>query len=126
MSLDRNCLNKGYLLGRLFAVFEKVQEDTHKGLNATITDRYYGCASTNPATVFPQLIRLNRYHMSNYDNQGVKIKYEKEVGEIMNGLDSFPNHLNLNEQSYFAIGYYHERQSFYETANKSETTEGDE
>ena len=126
VSLDRNCLNKGYLLGRLFAVFEKVQEDTHKGLNATITDRYYGCASTNPATVFPQLIRLNRYHMSNYDNQGVKIKREKEVGEIMNGLDSFPNHLNLNEQSYFAIGYYHERQSFYETANKSETTEGDE
>ena len=126
VSLDRNCLNKGYLLGRLFAVFEKVQEDTHKGLNATITDRYYGCASTNPATVFPQLIRLNRYHMSNYDNQGVKIKREEEVGEIMNGLDSFPNHLNLNEQSYFAIGYYHERQSFYETANKSETTEGDE
>lgn len=125
VSLDRNCLNKGYLLGRLFAVFEKVQEDTHKGLNATITDRYYGCASTNPATVFTQLMRLNRHHMSSYENQGLKITREKEIGEIMNALDSFPNHLDLTGQSYFALGYYHERQSFYSSSNKSENTEGD-
>ena len=128
VSLDRNCLNKGYLLGRLFAAFEKVQEDTHPGLNATITDRYYGSASTNPATVFPQLIRLNRYHMGSYgyDKAGLKVVREKEIGEIMNGLDSFPNHLNLNEQSYFAVGYYHERQSFYKSSSDTkEQTKGE-
>lgn len=125
VALDRACLNKGYLLGRLFAVFEKIQQDTHPGLNATITDRFYGAASTNPATVFTQLMRLNRHHMSSYENQGLKITREKEIGEIMNALDSFPNHLDLTGQSYFALGYYHERQSFYSSSNKSENTEGD-
>ena len=125
VALDRACLNKGYLLGRLFAVFEKIQQDTHPGLNATITDRFYGAASTNPTTVFTQLMRLNRHHMSSYENQGLKISREKEIGEIMNALDSFPNHLDLTGQSYFALGYYHERQSFYSSSNKSENTEGD-
>lgn len=125
VALDRACLNKGYLLGRLFAVFEKIQQDTHPGLNATITDRFYGAASTNPTTVFTQLMRLNRHHMSSYESQGLKITREKEIGEIMNALDSFPNHLDLTGQSYFALGYYHERQSFYSSSNKSENTEGD-
>lgn len=113
VSLDRNCTNKGYLLGRLFAVFEKVQQDTHPGLNATITDRFYGAASTNPVTVFAQLIKLNQHHLGNYENNGLRVIREKEIGEIMNSIDSFPAHLNLNEQSQFAIGYYHEKQSFF-------------
>ena len=119
VALDRTCTNKGYLLGRLFAVFEKVQQDTHPGLNATITDRFYGAASTNPVTVFTQLMRLNRHHLSSYENNGLKVVREKEIGGIMNAIDSFPAHLDLNEQSYFAIGYYHEKQSFFES-NKSE------
>ena len=125
VALDRNNENKGYLLGRLFAVFEKVQQETHPGLNATITDRFYGAASTNPVTVFTQLMRLNRHHLSSYENDGLEIVREKEIGEIMNMIDSFPTHLNLNEQSYFAIGYYHEKQSFFEKSNKSEESEGE-
>lgn len=125
VALDRNEKNKGYLLGRLFAVFEKVQQDTHPGLNATIVDRFYGAASTNPRTVFAQLSRLNRHHLSSYDNAAFRVNREKEIGEIMNLIDSFPAHLDLNEQSYFAIGYYHEKQSFFEKTNKSEETEGD-
>ena len=125
VALDRNEKNKGYLLGRLFAVFEKVQQDTHPGLDATIVDRFYGAASTNPRTVFAQLSRLNRHHLSSYDNAAFRVNREKEIGEIMNLIDSFPAHLDLNEQSYFAIGYYHEKQSFFEKTNKSEETEGD-
>ena len=125
VALDRNEKNKGYLLGRLFAVFEKVQQDTHPRLDATIVDRFYGAASTNPRTVFAQLSRLNRHHLSSYDNAAFRVNREKEIGEIMNLIDSFPAHLDLNEQSYFAIGYYHEKQSFFEKTNKSEETEGD-
>ena len=115
VALDRNCKNKGYLIGRLFAVLEKVQQDTHE-VKATITDRYYGAASTNPVTVFPQLLKLNQHHLSNYGNekQGLKIVREKELGEIINALDAFPAHLTLEEQARFAIGYYHEKQSFFE------------
>lgn len=126
VSLDRNCTDKGYLLGRLFAVFEKIQkESSDTELNSTITDRFYGAASTNPVTVFTQLMRLNRNHMSKLQvkNRGLHINRDKEIGEIMNAIDSFPAHLDLNEQSYFAIGYYHEKQSFFES--KAEKTEGE-
>ena len=125
MSLDRNCTNKGYLLGRLFAVFEKVQLDNHPNLNATITDRFYGAASTNPVTVFAQLMKLNKHHLNDYpaDKIGIKRKMDDEIGSIINSIESFPAHLNLNEQSQFAIGYYHEKQSFFES--KSEKTEGE-
>ena len=120
VALDRNCKNKGYLVGRLFAVLEKVQQDTHPRLNATITDRYYGAASTNPVTVFPQLLKLNQHHLSNYANKKTKSDRENELGEIINALDAFPAHLTLEEQARFAIGYYHEKQSFFEKNNKSE------
>ncbi|MBR4630646.1 MAG: type I-C CRISPR-associated protein Cas8c/Csd1 [Treponema sp.] len=125
VALDRTNTNKGYLLGRLFAVFEKVQKDSaDTELNSTITDRFYGAASTNPVTVFTQLMRLNRNHMSKLyaKNRGLHTNRDKEIGEIMNAIDSFPAHLDLNEQSYFAIGYYHEKQSFF---TKSENSEGE-
>ncbi|MEE0999912.1 MAG: type I-C CRISPR-associated protein Cas8c/Csd1 [Treponemataceae bacterium] len=127
VALDRKETNKGYLLGRLFAVFEKVQQDTHPGLNSTIVDRFYGAASTNPVTVFTQLMRLNHHHLNSYSSEkgGIKRKMDDKIAEIMNMIDSFPSHLNLNEQSYFAIGYYHEKQSFFEKTNKSEPLEGD-
>ena len=112
VALDRNCKNKGYLVGRLFAVLEKVQQDTHPRLNATITDRYYGAASTNPVTVFPQLLKLNQHHLSNYTDKKAKSDRENELGEIINDLDAFPAHLTLEEQARFAIGYYREKQSF--------------
>ena len=124
MALDRTNENTGYLLGRLFAAFEKVQQESaDTELNSTITDRFYGAASTNPVTVFTQLMRLNRNHMSKLKskNRGLQINREKEIGEIMEKIDSFPAHLDLNEQSYFAIGYYHEKQSFF---TKNEQTEG--
>lgn len=124
VALDRTNENTGYLLGRLFAAFEKVQQESaDTELNSTITDRFYGAASTNPVTVFTQLMRLNRNHMSKLKskNRGLQINREKEIGEIMEKIDSFPAHLDLNEQSYFAIGYYHEKQSFF---TKNEQTEG--
>ncbi|MBQ3824970.1 MAG: type I-C CRISPR-associated protein Cas8c/Csd1, partial [Spirochaetaceae bacterium] len=100
VALDRTNENTGYLLGRLFAVFEKVQQESaDTELNSTITDRFYGAASTNPVTVFTQLMRLNRNHMSKLKskNRGLQINREKEIGEIMEKIDSFPAHLDLNE-----------------------------
>jgi CRISPR-associated protein Csd1 len=126
VALNRENKNVGYLIGRLFAVLEKIQNEALGDLNATITDRYYGAASTNPRTVFPQLLKLKNFHLAKIEKEGLKIAREKEIGEIMNGIDSsssFPAHLNLDGQTMFALGYYHERESFFQKNNDNEQGE---
>ncbi|PKL98776.1 MAG: type I-C CRISPR-associated protein Cas8c/Csd1, partial [Gammaproteobacteria bacterium HGW-Gammaproteobacteria-7] len=61
--LDPANINAAYLLGRLFAVLEKIQEEASPGLNATIRDRYYGAASSTPVSVFTTLLRLKNHHL---------------------------------------------------------------
>ncbi len=113
VALDRGNKNEGYRLGRLFAVLEKIQEEANPGINATIRDRYYGAASSTPVTVFSQLLKLKNHHLSKLDNVGRKVFFEKELGEIMGEIDHFPKHLTLEDQAFFAIGYYHQRQEFF-------------
>jgi len=114
VSLDRDNTSPGYRLGRLFAVLEKIQEEANRGINATIRDRFYGAASSIPVAVFPQLLKLKNHHLAKLDNPGRKVNLEKEIGEIFCGIKDFPSHLSMEEQARFSIGYYHQRQSFFE------------
>ncbi|MDD4431636.1 MAG: type I-C CRISPR-associated protein Cas8c/Csd1 [Bacteroidales bacterium] len=114
MSLDINQPSVGYQTGRLFATLEKIQEEANPGINATIRERYYGAACTTPAVVYPNLLRLKNHHLAKIDNKAKVIYFEKLLGAIINELSDFPAHLNLHEQGLFAIGYYHQRQAFFE------------
>lgn len=110
VSLDKDNTNPGYRLGRLFAVLERVQEEASPGLNATISDRYYGAFSATPATVFATLIRMNKHHLAKLDNPGRRANLKRLIGEIVDGLPPAPPaHLSLPDQGRFAIGYYHQR-----------------
>ena len=113
MSLDTSNTNTGYRLGRLFAVLEKVQEEASPGINATIRDRFYGSASSVPVTVFPHLIKLKQHHIAKLENKGRAVNLEKIIGEIVDDIKDFPGHLSLDDQGRFAIGYYHQRQDFF-------------
>jgi CRISPR-associated protein Csd1 len=116
--LDLANTNNAYRLGRLFAALEKTQEDASPGINATIRDRYYGAASSTPASVFSTLLRLKNHHIGKL-HPGQAVNREKLIGEIMNGLDKFPGHLPLPEQARFALGYYHQRQAFFTKTEKT-------
>ncbi|MFZ5877179.1 MAG: type I-C CRISPR-associated protein Cas8c/Csd1 [Nitrospirota bacterium] len=122
VSLDPSNRNSGYRLGRLFAVLEKVQEEASPGINATIRDRFYGAASSTPVAVFANLMKLKNHHLAKLENQGRRVNLERLIGEIMDGVNDFPSHLSLADQGRFAIGYYHQRQSFF---SKSEHSRGD-
>ncbi|MBN3039566.1 MAG: type I-C CRISPR-associated protein Cas8c/Csd1 [Candidatus Omnitrophica bacterium] len=120
MVLDKEKLDNGYLLGRLFAVLEKAQKDAIPGANTTIKDRFYGSASATPSVVFPQLMRLAQHHIQ---KSSFGTYLDKMIEEIICNLKIFPSHLSLEKQGMFALGYYHQKQELYKKTEKTEKKE---
>ncbi len=115
VSLDPGNTDPGYLLGRLFSTLENTQRAALGAqVNATIRDRYYGAASSTPASVFPVLLRNAQNHLGKLrkDKPGFAVVLEKEIGQTIDLLGaSFPRSLKIEAQGRFAIGYYHQTQA---------------
>lgn len=130
VSLDKQSTQPAYLLGRLFAVLEHVQRAAlGSQVNATIRDRYYGAASATPASIFPMLLRNTQNHLGKLrkERTGQAVNLEKDVREIVDGLpEHFPRSLRIEDQGRFAIGYYHQSQSYYTRRNAGKTDESAE
>ncbi|MGQ0712166.1 MAG: type I-C CRISPR-associated protein Cas8c/Csd1 [Gemmatimonadaceae bacterium] len=125
VSLDLQRADPAYVTGRVFALLEKIQEDSADGeLNVTIKDRFFSSASATPSVVFPRLLRLSQHHLSKMDI-GKRIWYEKQLHEAMGKLDGFTNHLRLEDQGLFAIGYYHQRQHFFRKKDQADNAGDD-
>lgn len=117
VALDPDRKEVAYQLGRLFAQLEKAQEDAQPTVNDTIKDRFFGSASATPASVFPRIIRMSQHHLGKLEG-GSKIYHEKSIQQIYSNFEDFPNHLNLQEQGLFSIGYYHQRQHIFTKKEK--------
>ena len=113
VSLNETSTNIPYTLGRLFAVYEALQESANPGINATIKDKYFNSASATPATIFPILDNLSQKHLRKLDT-GLRITYDRQIGALKNILgESNPARLSLPEQGSFNLGYYHQKQFRY-------------
>lgn len=130
VSLNPECRDHAYLLGRLFAILERLQAMALQDINATIRDRYFGAASSTPTTVFPRLIRLSMHHAAKAEGSGW---LEKLKGQVFEALPAsrFPNVLDLEQQGLFAVGYYHQRETFFrkrssEVAASTSKTQSDQ
>lgn len=116
VSLNRETDYVPYCLGRLFAVYEKIQHDVSPALNSTIKDKYFGSASSTPAVVFPQLDKLSQNHLKKLrrDGSGKSYYIESIRNEIMDKLPmTYPVRLSLPEQGSFQLGYYHQVNALY-------------
>lgn len=117
MALDRTYDNIGYVLGRLFAVLERIQEQAQgKGLNKTIRDSYFGAATSSPLVTFNRLDQLAIHHLAKIRNSGKSTVWlDKLLGEVINLLpkEGYPAILSLENQGRFAVGYYHQHQDFF-------------
>ncbi|MDR0930857.1 MAG: type I-C CRISPR-associated protein Cas8c/Csd1 [Clostridiales bacterium] len=122
MSLNKESTNQAYVLGRLFAVMEKMQKDAAQAksgtkLNSTIRDKFFSSACSSPASVFPTLLGLSVHHITpkNYSQQLEILK--SKIINLLN--DEFPKTLALKEQGEFILGYYHQEQDLY-TSHKED------
>lgn len=123
MALDKTYDNLGYVLGLLFAVLERVQEQAQgAGLNKTIRDTYFGAATSSPLITFKRLNELSVHHLAKMRNSGKNTVWLEQLKQEVYGYipaTGIPPVLNLEDQGRFSIGYYHQRQDFF-TKKKTE------
>ena len=114
VALNEASTNPAYILGRLFSVYEAIQEAANPGINTTIKDKYFNSAASTPATIFPLLNNLCQKHLRKLST-GNRVWYEKQIMALTGILgDTYPARLNLPQQGSFDLGYYHQTQKRYE------------
>jgi CRISPR-associated protein Csd1 len=125
VSLDPSYTNQGYVLGRIFAILERIQlaSNNYQEVNSGIRDRFYGAFSSTPVTTYPLLMKLKNHHLKKIERKGEAVNLERMLGEIVDLLPpQGPRpHLPMEEQARFAIGYYHQRQALFTKSTKPET-----
>ncbi|MEP0766900.1 MAG: type I-C CRISPR-associated protein Cas8c/Csd1 [Fimbriimonadia bacterium] len=110
-SLEHNNTDPGYLCGRLLAILESAQRAASPGIKATLVDRYYGSASSTPASVFGNLLRMTQPHLAKLrkTREPVFHALERRIVETMEPLRGFPPTLTLQQQALFSLGFYHQK-----------------
>ena len=113
VSLNEGSTNPAYTLGRLFSVYEAVQQSANPGINATIKDKYFNAASAMPASIFPVLNNLCQKHLRKLD-AGQRVCYDKQITALKDVLgECYPARMTLAQQGSFDLGYYHQTQKRY-------------
>ena len=124
VGLNREEPSPAYRLGRLFAVYERVQQAAlGRKVNTTIKDRYFGAASATPASVFPLLERNSANHLATLRKRDKRRAawFDSQIDEILAGMDTaFPRSFRLENQGRFAIGYHHQRATPWKTAREDD------
>ena len=108
VQLDLENQNQAYRCGRLLAVLEQVQRQAIPGANTTRVNRFFGTASSAPASVFGRLLRGAQPHLAKLDRDrpGAYRALQQRLEEVQSGIAGFPRTLTLEEQGLFALGYY--------------------
>ena len=116
VSLNMQSTNSAYILGRVFSILEMIQKRALGKVNATIKDKYFASACSNPSLVFPNLLKLAQHHLAKLEGP----YYDNLLCETLARLESesFPKVLGMEDQGRFILGYYQQAQKFYEKKNK--------
>lgn len=121
VKLNSQTTYQPYVLGRLFAVLERVQNAANGA--STIKDSYFNSACTTPSVAFPSALQLATKHLTTLrrDKPGLAYYFDRQIEELASLLEeSFPNHLTLEEQGTFLIGYYHQNFAMNSKKEKEE------
>ena len=120
MELNEQSCYQPYVLGRLFAVLEAVQDAANPGISTTIKDKYFNSACATPSVVFPTLLKLAQKHLQKLP-QASKVFYNRQLCDLIGKMTQpYPARMTLPEQGVFEIGYYHQTQKRYEKKSREE------
>ena len=124
MSLNEECRNQAYVLGRLFAELENAQYQAN-GVSM-LKERYLSSAATTPGLVFPSMLQMASYHIAKIKKDdgkpGAGVAIEGRLGALIDMLEGgkpFPARLNNTEQGLFLEGYYQQVQKNFRTAKEN-------
>lgn len=105
--------NAAYHCGAWLAVYANLQRAAMGDVNATLVQRFYASASRTPALVFGTLDRMGEVYldMLRKEKRGLDRIYEDKLNAVCAFFGSAPDRrlpatLNLEGQSYFALGYH--------------------
>ena len=109
-SLNELETNPAYLCGRVMAILARIQLLVLPEVGAGIVQRYYAAASATPALVLGRLIRNAQIgHLPKIENKGLRRWFERRLADVWSQMKSPPPRvLSLEEQTLFAMGYYHQ------------------
>lgn len=99
-----------YLCGRIMALLGSIQREALGDVGAGVVQRYYAAASATPALVLGRLIRTAQIaHLPKIQQEGLRYWFENQLAELWSKMSSAPPRtLSLEEQTLFAMGYYHQ------------------
>jgi CRISPR-associated protein Csd1 len=145
-AMNQNERNQGYLLGRMFACIERMQEMALGDVGASVTDKYFSAACATPQAVFPRLLKSEVHHfrkaregrysstarwlhgqIGNIANWLVGDQNNMQEGEKVEdflkrtagrAMTGFPAFLPLAEQGLFTLGYHQQRSEFFKKREK--------
>lgn len=114
--LDETTTDPPYVWGRIFATLESIQHRALPDLNATIRDRYFGLAMTQPAATMRTLRTNANGHIKKLlgreSTKGAGISLDRKLASVMALIShesGLPAHLDARGQIQFILGYDHQR-----------------
>lgn len=109
VSLNKEHPSVAYQCGRLLAIYSRLQEAALGDVGAGVVQRFYAAACATPALVLARLDRTARFHLNSLRETGLQRWYLDQLTEVWNRIpERPPRTLNLEDQSLFALGYYHQ------------------
>lgn len=109
-----------YVCGQIMAVLAAIQRRALGDVGAGVVQRYYAAASATPALVLGRLVRLAQTgHLPKIDHK-LRYWYDNQLAQLWLKLrQAPPSVLDLEGQTLFAMGYYHQKATRPSTAEES-------
>lgn len=116
-----------YHCGAAMAVYASIQTAAMPNANVTVVQRYYASCIQTPALVLGRLSQLSVHHLAKIEYSNIFRKLLEQVNTAIG--PEIPTTLDLEKQSYFALGYYqmsakmrHDRTESAKNKNAQEET----